>query len=119
KPRISRGGLSARLDLAARVASPAVRRDGNLWASIENRNYLAMRFRKGLVKHIRQVFRGPNCGPLAAMMLYDYGTARPPLRSVPRGHVLPMATYDREGLPRSALRCSSRPPSEKAPNPTD
>ena len=56
KPRISRGGLSARLDLAARVASPAVRRDGNLWASIENRNYLAMRFRKGLVKHIRQIF---------------------------------------------------------------
>ena len=35
------------------------------------------------------------------------------------GHVLPMATYGPEGSPRSALRCSSRPPSEKAPNPTD
>jgi hypothetical protein len=40
-------------------------------------------------------------------------------RSWTRGHVLPMATYGPEGSPRSAWRCSSRPPNEKARNPTD
>ena len=30
KPRLSRGGLAASLDLAVRVASPATRQDGNL-----------------------------------------------------------------------------------------
>ena len=66
------------IDLAARVASPAVRRDGNLWASIENRNYLAMRFRKGLVKHIREVFDLPQTceARQLARLLHRFARAR-------------------------------------------
>ena len=58
------------IDLAARVASPAFRRDGNLWASDENRNYLAMRFRKGLVKHIRQIMLMNPTDSLAAREMF-------------------------------------------------
>ena len=53
-----------------RVASPTVRRDGNLWASDENRNYLAMRFRKGLVKHIRQIMLMNPTDSLAAREMF-------------------------------------------------
>jgi hypothetical protein len=30
-----------------------------------------------LFNQVVQLFRGPNCGPFAAMMLFDYGMARP------------------------------------------
>ena len=94
---------SARLDLAARVASPTVRRDGNLWASVENRNYFAMRFRKGLVKHIRQIFRGPYFGPLAVPMFVEDFPRRPMGRLV---------AIKRDGARQSALALK-RPPEKR------
>ena len=93
---MSRGGLSAHLDLAARVASPAVRRDGNLWASIENRNYLAMRFRKGLVKHIR-------LSPFAAPVFAE-DFSRPPMGR--------LVAIKRDGARQSALALK-RPPEKR------
>jgi hypothetical protein len=30
-----------------------------------------------LFNQVVQLFRKPNCGPFAAMMLFDYGMARP------------------------------------------
>ena len=42
-----------------------------------------MRFRKGLVKHIRQIFRGPYFGPLAVPMFVEDFPRRPMGRLVP------------------------------------
>ena len=60
--------LSANLDLAARVAFSALRPEGKLWALSETQINLAKRNGNGLVKHIREVFRRSNLGPIAASM---------------------------------------------------
>jgi len=63
--------LSANLDLAARVAFSALRREGKLWALSETQINLAKRNGNGLVKHIREVLRRSYFGPLAAQMFAE------------------------------------------------
>ena len=62
-----------------------------------------MRFRKGLVKHIRQIFRGPYFGPLAVPMFVEDFPRRAMGRLVP---------IKRDGAWQSALT-PKRPPEKR------
>src|SRR5208337_2407481 len=70
--------LSANLDLAARVAFSALRREGKLWASSETQINLAKRNGNGLVKHIREVFDLPQTceARQLARLLHRFARAR-------------------------------------------
>jgi len=59
-----------------------------------------MRFRKGLVKHIRQIFRGSNFRPLAGLML---------VKEFPRRSMRSLIAVQRDLLRQPALALE-RPP---------